>query len=95
MKFKNLHVEAADFDAAAVAEAELERAADLTFSLRAVRPPCGKACARGQRLIDFIRGRFDSDSMQNVRHVDCSLLVKGDCVHCHDARLINQQRARE
>jgi hypothetical protein len=46
---ENLHVEAA-----AIAEAELQRAADLVFRLRAVGPPFGQSVARGQCLVDVI-----------------------------------------
>jgi len=55
-KLKDLHVETAG------AKAELEHSAGFAFPLRIVRPPGGKTFARGQRLIDIIRGgRFDSN----------------------------------
>src|SRR5216684_3985538 len=58
MKLKNLHVETAG------RKAELEHSADFAFPLRVVRPPGGKALARGQCLIGIIqRRRLDSDSV--------------------------------
>src|SRR5262245_4921315 len=65
LKLEDLHVESADL-AAVGAEAELDRSADLAFPLRVVRPPGGKTFTRGQCLVDFVRGRFDSNSMQNI-----------------------------
>src|SRR5262249_62046327 len=70
LKLENLHVEAAG------AKAELEHAADLAFSSRVARPPAGKAFDRGQCLIDIVqRRRFDSDFMQDIRHIRFLLLV--------------------
>ena len=50
-----ISTESADFGAGG-AKAELEYSADFAFPLRVVGPPGGKAFARGQCLIDFIRG---------------------------------------
>ncbi len=68
LQFENLHVEAA------FAKAELQLAADLAFSLSVARPPAGKPRNGGQCVIDIVqRRRFDSNLMQNVRHVRFSV----------------------
>ena len=64
LQLENLHVETA------VTKAELEHAANLAFAARVARPPARKAFDGGQCRIDILRrGRFDSDLMQNVRHI--------------------------
>src|ERR1700722_6778936 len=64
----DLHVETAG------AEAELQLAADLAFAARGSGPPARQAVNRGQCVVDTVeRCRFDSDLMQNVRHVRFSV----------------------
>src|ERR1700684_2352824 len=67
-KLQNLHVQPA------VAEAELQLPADLAFAARGSGPPARQAVNRGQCVVDTVeRCRFDSDLMQNVRHVRFSV----------------------
>src|SRR2546426_9687440 len=84
-ELKHLHVETADV-LTAFAKAELDHSTNFTFPFRVLRPPAGKTFTRGECPINFIKGRFNSNSMQNIRHLRLSpygwfkiLMVENDC----------------
>jgi hypothetical protein len=66
-KIDDLHLEAAE-KLAVFMEQEFDRAAEFAFALRVVGPPSGQTVSRGERLVNLIDGRFDTDSMQNIEH---------------------------